>query len=132
MSTADVIRKPKEWDEPCKECRGVGVVHKRESFSLWTPAEYVAVMGPECAPEKLDPKHDVPSNAVVCVAHGGASVFEACKEGVALARIFGRPVVFEFNGAVAVCSVDSDPDDVSKRWWKRAYGKTYEQSMKER
>jgi hypothetical protein len=127
-----MIRTPKEWDETCGTCRGAGTVHKREHFALWTPDEYVAHMGPEYVQSKLDPKHDVPANAVVCSAVGGGSIFEACKEGVALARAYGRPVAFEFNDAVAICHADADPEDVAKRWWKRAYGKTYEQSAADR
>ena len=127
-----MIRTPREWDEPCRECRGSGQVHKRERFSLWTPDEYTAAMGPEYGPPKLDAKHDVPSNAMVCSAMGGSSIFEACKEGVGLANATARPVAFEFNGTVAVCFHGSDPEDVAKRWWKRAYGKTYEQSMQDR
>jgi len=132
MKTNDVIRTPKEWDESCHECGGKGVVHKREHFSLWTPSEYMAAMGHEFVPEKLDAKHDVPANAVVCVAHAGASIFEACKEGITLARTFGAPVVFEFNGTIAICYADSAPEDVSERWWKKAYGETYEQSAARR
>lgn len=132
-----MIRTPREWDETCSNCHGAGKVHKRESFSLWTPEEHAASMPAEYATIKLDPaKHRgvgaVPANAVLCSAHAGASIFEACKEAVTLAREFGRPVAFEFNEAVAVCHSDSDPAAVAKTWWKLAYGKTYEQSMAER
>lgn len=133
----DVIRRPREWDEPCTQCLGTGVVHKREYFALWTPAEYAAHMPAEFVPAKLDPAKlrgvgTVPTDAIICTAQAGASIFEACKEGIVLARAFGHPVAFEFNGAVAVCRVDSDWEIVCKTWWKLAYGKTYEQSMKER
>ena len=129
--TTKVIRTPKKWTEECRECCGSGYVHKREHFALWTPDEYMATM-PECGPPKLDAKHDVPADAVVCSAMGGSTIFEACAEGVGLAKVYGRPVAFEFNGAVAICRADSDPNTVAKVWWKRAYGKTYEQAMKER
>jgi len=120
-----IVRTPREWDEQCWHCKGSGQVHKRERFALWTPDEYEHV-------QPLDQKHDVPPNAYVCTAAPGSSIFEACKEGVGLARTVGRPVAFEFNGAVAVCRADSDPDKVAKAWWLRAYGKTYEQSAAER
>jgi hypothetical protein len=112
-----MIRKPREWDETCRECLGTGQVHRREYFSLMTPDEYAQVMPAEYVPAKLDPKYDVPTNVVVCTAHAGATIFKACKEGVTLARAFGQPVAFEFNGIVVVCSPDSDPEDVAKRWW---------------
>src|SRR5579875_727239 len=131
-----MIRTPKQWTETCRECRGTGTIHKREHFALWTPEEYAANMPPEFVPAKLksDCKgaDDLPANVVVCTAHAGPSIFEACREGVTLARAYGRPVAFEFNEAVAVCHGDSDPERVAKGWWKLAYGKTYEQSMKER
>ena len=127
-----MIRTPREWDEPCPKCRGAGVVHKRESFHLLTPEEYVALMQGTVDPPKLDAKYDVPADAVVCTPCGSVSIFEACTEGVTLARAYGRPVVFEFNGRVVVCSSDSNPEDVAKRWWKRAYGETYEESVEKR
>lgn len=137
MTLEMMVRTPHEWDEMCRECNGTGSVHKREHFALRTPAEYAAVMPSEYTPAKLDHAKlrgtgAVPTDAVICSAHGGASIFEACREGVTLARAFGRPVAFEFNGAVAVCRSDSDPETVGKVWWKLAYGKTYEESMKER
>jgi hypothetical protein len=132
-----MIRTPKEWDETCWQCKGSGIVHKREIFALWTPEEHAALMPAKYATIKLDPaKHRgvgaVPTNAVICSAHAGASIFEACKEAVTLARAFGRPVAFEFNEAVAVCHADSDPITVAKTWWKLAYGKTYEEAMADR
>jgi len=60
------------------------------------------------------------------------AIFEACREGVVLAATVGRPVAFEFNGAVAVCRTGGDPEAIAKAWWKRAYGKTYEESMRDR
>src|SRR5277367_6958272 len=128
--TEKIVRVPKEWDESCQTCRGAGVVHKAERFHLWTPDEYERLMGNP--PSDIDPKHDAPSNAYLCHAMGGATIFEACKEGVALAKTVARPVVFEFNDALAVCHADSEPEDVAKRWWLKAYGKTYEQSMRDR
>lgn len=127
-----MIRTPREWDEPCRECRGSGQVHKRERFSLLTPDEQVKLFGVDRVPKALDAKHDIPANAVVCWAGAGSSIFEACKEGVTLARVFGRSVAFEFNESVAVCHADDDPEQVAKQWWRRAYGKTYEQSMADR
>jgi hypothetical protein len=123
-----VIRTPKEWTETCDKCRGTGNVHKRQRFFLWTPDEYLELM-PDRDPLKLDVKHDVPADAVVCSVHGGATIFESCREGIELAKLYKRPVVFEFNGAVAICRGDSDPDTVGKAWWKLAYGKTYEESL---
>ena len=116
-----MVRTPREWDEPCRECGGTGTVHRRESFSLWTPEEYAKTMGeyghgaPKVEPES-NGADSVPSNAMVCEVHGGASIWDACREGVALARVAGRPVVFTFNGTVAVCHVDSEPVDVSTKW----------------
>lgn len=126
-----VIRKPKQWTEKCRECSGSGHVTWREHFSLWTPDEG-AEMGLDATHFQLSPQFDVPRNAYICVAHGGASIFEACKEGVGLAAIVDRTVVFEFNGAVAECRPGADPAIVAKVWWRRAYGKTYEESMKDR
>lgn len=131
------IRTPHEWDETCQECSGTGKVHKRQHFALYTPAEYAQGMPAKFVPAKLDPaKHRgvgaVPADAVLCTARAGASIFEACKEGVTLARAFGHPVAFEFNEAVAICRADSNPEELVKAWWKLAYGKTYEQSMAER
>jgi hypothetical protein len=128
--TDKIVRVPHEWDEPCRECNGSGHVHKVERLHLWTPDEYAKLMGHE--PTSLDPKFDVPSNAYVCHAMGGATIFEACREGIGLAKRVGLPVVFEFNNALAICHADSDAEDVAKRWWLKAYGKTYEQSMRER
>lgn len=120
-----MIRVPKEWDETCSACQGTGNVHKRESFSLWTPEEYAQFRSFEDEKTKLDPKckggDDLPANVVICMVRGGASLFKTCKEGVTLARVYGRPVAFEFNGTLAICWADSDPEDVAKRWWKRLY-----------
>ena len=120
-----VVRTPREWTETCRECRGAGHVHKRQHFALWTPDEWDHV-------PPLVPKDDVPRDAYVCTAAAGASIFEACREGVEIACIVQRPVAFEFNGAVAICRADSDPTAVAKEWWKRAYGQTYEQAMANR
>ena len=126
-----MIRKAKEWDERCRGCGGKGMVHKVEHFNLWTPEEYAEVMGHPMETESVVTAAGV-VNAIVCVAHGGASIFEACKEGVTIAKEVGRPVVFEFNGKLVVCHADSDPVDVAEEWWKVAYGKTYEESMRDR
>ena len=132
----EMIRTPREWNEACRECGGTGIVHKREHFSLWTPDEYMETIMAEHGPPTLGPRckgaSDVPPNAMICTVFGGASILEACREGVTLARAAGRPVAFEFNEAVAICRADSDPEKISKAWWRLAYGKTYEQSMAER
>jgi hypothetical protein len=117
-------RTPREWTETCRTCRGSGQTHHRQHFALWTPDEF--------EPQPLDPKHDVPSDALVCTAVYGSSIFEACREGVELAQMTGRPIAFECNGSVAILRADSDPVAIAKAWWKRAYGRTYEQSMAER
>ena len=123
--TNRMIRTPREWDEQCHECRGTGVVHKREHFALWTPDEYMESLA-GYGPPTIDQKHkgasDVPVNALICCVHAGASIFEACKEGVALALAAGRPVAFAFNDTVAICHVDSEPDQVSIAWSERMYG----------
>ena len=128
-----MIRTPREWDEMCRECCGAGKVHKRERFTLLTPEEYAEMMGPDHALPRLSAKLAAvaPINAVVCWA-GLGTIHDACREGVALSRAYGRPVVFEFNDAVAVCHGDTDPDEEVRRWWVRAYGQTYEQSMRDR
>jgi hypothetical protein len=126
-----MIRTPKEWDESCRECGGSGHVHRQERFVLWTPEEGAAAgLGKKFF--HIDAKYDVPRDAYVCVAQAGASIFEACEEAIDIARIARRPVAFEFSGAVAVCFGTSDPEKVAKAWWNRAYGKSYEQSMKDR
>ena len=129
--TDKMIRTPREWDETCRQCRGTGAVHKREHFWLLTPDEQEKLFGKERV-VKLDPKHDVPHDVVVCWVSNGASIFEACKEGVTLARAYGRPVAFEFNGVAAVCEAGSDPEEVAKAWWPKVYGQTYEQSVASR
>jgi len=123
--TPTIKRTPREWDEPCNECHGTGTVHRREWFALWTPDEYSGTV-------TLDPKHDIPANAYVCTAVPGADIFRACAEAADLAKRVGRPIAFEFNGAVAIVHADSDTSDAAKRWWKLAYGKSYEQSMCDR
>jgi hypothetical protein len=123
--TPKIVRTPKKWTEPCRECGGSGHVQKREYFALWTPDEYEGT-------ETLDPKHDVPQNAYVCTAVPGSTINEACREAIGLVKLVNRPVAFEFNGAVAVCHQDSDPDRIVRAWWLKAYGETYEQSMAKR
>jgi hypothetical protein len=117
VTANELVRTPREWDETCRECKGTGFVHKREHFALWTPDEYARVMPMEHVPAKLEPGthrgvESVPNNAMICVVHGGASILDACKEAVTLSRAAGRPVAFEFNGAVAVCVSDSDDEHV--------------------
>lgn len=124
MSTI-INRTPREWVETCDRCGGCGKVQRREHFALWTPDEYEHV-------QPLDAKHDVPADAYVCTAAPGGTINEACREGIEIAKLVGRPVAFQFNGAVAVLRADSDPVAVMRAWWKRAYGKTYEESMAER
>jgi hypothetical protein len=122
-----VKRIPRSWTETCQECHGTGRVTKREHFALWTPEEY-----PTDIPISPSAKGYASSEAYVCVAVPGASIFEACKEGVAIAKVVGRPVAFECNGAIAVCLQHSDPNSVALEWWKLAYGETYEQSAAKR
>lgn len=127
-----VKRTPREWNEKCGACSGRGIVHRRQHFALLTPDEFDGPDDHRPALFDLDPKHDAPADAYVCRALGGASIFDACNEGREIARMVGRPVAFEFNGALAVVRADADPTAVAKEWWKRAYGKTYEQSMRDR
>jgi hypothetical protein len=124
VRTPKIVRTPREWAETCRHCNGKGVVARREHFALWTPDEYRA--------EPLDARHDAPHDAYVCTGVPGATIFEACKEGVTLAAIVKRPVAFEFNGAVAVCREGEDPGAIAKAWRIRAYGMTHEQAMRER
>jgi len=122
---ATIKRTPRQWTESCRTCNGTGTVHEREHFSLWTPDEYERV-------QPLDPKHDAPADAYVCTTCPGATIFEACREAAEIAKQVHRPVAFEFNGTIAVIRADSDPVAVAKEWWKRAYGKTYEQDAANR
>ncbi len=120
--TPKINRTPKEWTEPCGQCHGTGVVHKRQFFALWTPDEY----------EHVEPLHDAPPDAYVCTTAPGASIGEAVREGIEIAQTINRPVAFEFNGTMAIVQADSDLDTVYRDWWKRAYGETYEESLAKR
>ena len=83
-----IVRTPKEWDETCSQCRGSGTVHKRERFSLMTPDEQ-RQMGEGWKLMTIDPKYDPPADAMVCWVGAGATIFEACREGIALATAAG-------------------------------------------
>jgi hypothetical protein len=107
------VRTPKEWTETCRECGGAGTVHKRESFSLWTPDEYEQT-------QPIDAKHDAPKNAYVCTVSAGASLFAAVREGVELARLVERPVAFVFNGLLAICRAGDDPKAIADEWRNHA------------
>ena len=123
MTTPGIVRVPREWEEPCQNCGGCGLVSRRERFSLWTPDEYVADA------TSLSELHDIPTDAYVCVAVPGGNIWDACREGVEIARRVGHVVAFEFNGKAVVCRADSTAVDVAKELWFRIYGKTYEQSQ---
>lgn len=131
-----MIRTPKEWTETCLDCGGSGKVHKRESFALLTPDEYMRLgSGRSEAPALSDkygmPAGGLPTDAVVCWA-GNTTIFEACKEGVELAAAMGHPIAFEFNEHVVVCRAGDNPDAVAKEWWQRCHGETYEQTAAKR
>ena len=121
-------RTQKEWNGPCRNCGGTGTVHKRQTFALWTPEEYEWAGRPPTLPSSSN----VPENTYVCEAAPGASINEAVREAIEIASVVKRPVAFEFNGVIAICSEASDAETVVRLWWRRAYGKSYEQSMSER
>lgn len=122
-----IIRTPKQETRICSHCRGTGRVEWRQHFALWTPDEWKSDY-----PRDMS-GYDGPSDAYICTASPGGTIFEACKEGVEIStRLAGRPVAFEFNGAWVVCYMGNDPDHIAKVWWKKAYGKTYEESMRDR
>ena len=118
-------RAPREYDEQCHECGGTGIVHKRERFALQTPNEHMKGLAKH-GPPSIDPKHNgastVPANALICSVCPGSSIWDACREGVALARAADRPVAFEFNETVAICQTDSNPDQVASTWWDLSQG----------
>lgn len=131
MKTEKIVRTPREWTEPCARCGGTGNVQKRERFALWTPDEYASEVK-NGSLSVIDPKHDVPKDAYVCQVMGGSDIWGTCREAVDIAIRVDRPVAFLFNDTIAVCRSDSDPEKVAREWWKRCYGKTPEESMRDR
>lgn len=75
---------------------------------------------------------NAPANAVLAYAGAGSQIFEACKEGVELAKEYDAPIAFEFNGKMVICYSWSTPEEVGRQWWQDSYGKTPEQSFAER
>jgi hypothetical protein len=115
-----VKRTPRKWTEVCKTCNGSGKTHHREHFNLSTPEE----SGHEL---------DVPEDSLVCDVIGGCpSIFECCKEAASMAGTFKRPVAFQFNQTVAVVRPGQDPTEAAKTWWQTEYGRSYEESMRDR
>jgi hypothetical protein len=114
-----MIRTPREWDEKCSECKGLGIVHKREHFSLTTPEEWSVLFSGKVPPPSID-QHKLPANAYVCSVSSG-TIFEACREARDIAWAKNCPVAFEFNGHLVVVHMEDDPYEVAKEWWKMAH-----------
>lgn len=107
-----MIRTPREWTETCPTCKGKGEVHQKERFALWTPEEHPN--------QKLKaPPPGAPADAYCCTTSPGASVWEACTEGIGLAQKVNRPVVFTINGTMIVCRADSNAEKLVDEWAKR-------------
>jgi hypothetical protein len=112
-TASPIIRTPREWDEPCKECDGTGIVHRREVHALWTRDEYSR------GDRVLDPSNGpVPDGAYVCTAVPGCNIQQACREGIELAKRVEGPVAFEFNGRNMVCLADSSVEGLVEQFHK--------------
>ena len=74
-----------------------------------------------------------PRGSVSASVVGSSSIFEATKEASEIARRSGRAVAFEFMRADPVVVLpESDPDLVARAWWFEFYGKTTEESWRDR
>jgi hypothetical protein len=106
---------------------GKGFIHRRQMFALWTCDEHPAT--------ELDGRIDkaqIPADAYACTAVPGATVLESCRGGAEIASEINRPVVFVANGILVVVHPGADPKAVANDWWRRMYGKSWEQSLSER
>jgi len=110
--TDKVIRTPREWTETCPECKGSGHVKRRDHFSLWTQDEH--------EPHKSEfIGHDVPPDVYKCTVMGGANITASCREGVSIANLVNKTVVFVFNNILVACGPGADPGTVLGEYWQQ-------------
>lgn len=98
----------------CTRCRGSGTIH--EPYAL-VPAERV---------------RRAPKGAILGQVVGCSSIFEACREARDIAVLARRPVAFDFNCALVVVRPTDDYRAVARKWWKKAYGETPEETARRR
>ena len=127
-----MIRRKRYTTETCWTCRRPGWRHENP-YTLWTEDEWKRLFQDHTEFQfepKLRAKYlDYEALSV----HGGmVSVWDCCREGADLASELGRTVVFSFNQHDVIIRPGDDPELVGRDWWFRAYGKTPEESAKER
>jgi hypothetical protein len=108
-----------------------GHITRKIQPMLLTPDDQLELYGGRFPIERVK---GASAGSIECSTRGTADVTiqGACGEGVEIAGKLGRPVVFDFNGVLVVCQKDDDPEKLWRKWWKKRYGETYEQSVRRR
>lgn len=123
-----MIRQERWETSTCYICRRPGWT-RRKPYSLLTSEED---KNGYFTPKEIELLKGAPTNAEVCTVHLGTTIYETVKEAKEIAEMMQKPIAFCFNDALVVVYRDSDVKDVIDKWWVKVYGKTQEESYRER
>jgi hypothetical protein len=75
---------------------------------------------------------DVPPDVLQALVIGAQHIRDATIAASRVANVQRKTVAFEFNRQTVIVKPDDDPEKISRAWWEKEYGKTHEESMKDR
>lgn len=78
----------------------------------------------------IDPS--IPSDVLQLMVCGSATIFEATRDSLEIAREKNKVVTFEANGIRVMVKPNDDYVLVARDWWFKLYGETPEQSLTKR
>jgi hypothetical protein len=85
----------------------------------------------ECFGNDYIPKN-LPKDTERCYVGCGSDIYSAVNEAKELATQLKKKVSFEFNGKIVIVTEKSNTKRIVTKWWKDVYGKTPEESMRDR
>lgn len=123
-----MIRPDEYITETCARCRRPGYRYKKH-FALLTEEEQIKLFSHLGGVAEIK---DAPKNAERCWVSLSSTINEAIEEGKEIAKKMKKKVAFEFNGKLVVVNKNSDTNKLYRKWWKKAYNETPEESFKRR
>lgn len=105
--------------DPFADCRELAWLQPSDRFRRWMrPSDQCDL--------------DVPSDILSALVVGAQHIRDVTIAASRVANTQRKTVAFEFNGQTVIVKPDDDPEKIWRAWWEKEYGKTHEESMRQR